>query len=49
MTLTGDFASNVRLEGVRKHLGAAHALRDIDLSIGRKEIVVSSATTAPAR
>jgi simple sugar transport system ATP-binding protein len=34
-----DFASIVRLEGVQKHFGAVHALRDIDISIGRNEIV----------
>ncbi len=36
----GDFARPiVRMEGVQKHFGAVHALRDIDLSIGRNEIV----------
>jgi simple sugar transport system ATP-binding protein len=30
---------NVRLEGVQKYFGAVHALRDIDLAIGRNEIV----------
>ena len=39
MTPAGDFASIVRLEGVQKYFGAVHALRDIDLSIGRNEIV----------
>ena len=34
-----DFASIVRLEGVQKYFGAVHALRDIDISIGRNEIV----------
>jgi simple sugar transport system ATP-binding protein len=34
-----DFASVVRLEGVQKYFGAVHALRDIDLAIGRNEIV----------
>ena len=34
-----DFASIVRLEGVQKYFGAVHALRDIDLTIGRNEIV----------
>ena len=29
----------VRLEGVQKYFGAIHALRDIDLAIGRNEIV----------
>ncbi len=33
------FASIVRLEGVQKYFGAVHALRDIDLAIGRNEIV----------
>ena len=35
----GDFASIVRLEGVQKFFGAVHALRDIDLAVGRNEIV----------
>ena len=35
----GEFESIVRLEGVQKYFGAVHALRDIDLSIGRNEIV----------
>ena len=35
----GDFASIVRLEGVQKYFGAVHALRDIDLAVGRNEIV----------
>jgi len=39
MTPAGDFASIVRLEGVQKYFGAVHALRDIDLSVGRNEIV----------
>ncbi len=34
-----DFASIVRLEGVQKYFGAVHALRDINLTIGRNEIV----------
>jgi len=34
-----DFASIVRLEGVQKFFGAVHALRDINLNIGRNEIV----------
>jgi simple sugar transport system ATP-binding protein len=34
-----DFASIVRLEGVQKFFGPVRALRDIDLSIGRNEIV----------
>src|SRR5579863_10556372 len=39
MTPADDFASIVRLEGVQKYFGAVHALRDIDLAIGRNEIV----------
>ena len=39
MTPAGDFASIVRLEDVQKYFGAVHALRDINLSIGRNEIV----------
>ena len=39
MTPAGDFASIVRLEGVQMFFGAVHALRDINLSIGRNEIV----------
>lgn len=35
----GDFRSIVRLEKVQKFFGAIHALRDIDLDIGRNEIV----------
>jgi simple sugar transport system ATP-binding protein len=38
-TAAHDFASIVRLEGVQKHFGAVHALRDIDIAIGRNEIV----------
>jgi simple sugar transport system ATP-binding protein len=34
-----DFADIVRLEGVQKYFGAVHALRDINLRIGRNEIV----------
>jgi simple sugar transport system ATP-binding protein len=34
-----DFASIIRLEGVQKHFGAVHALRDVDIAIGRNEIV----------
>jgi simple sugar transport system ATP-binding protein len=34
-----DFTSIVRLEGVQKFFGPVQALRDIDLSIGRNEIV----------
>src|ERR1700727_2480263 len=35
----GDFASIVRMEGVQKHFGAVHALRDINIAIGHNEIV----------
>jgi simple sugar transport system ATP-binding protein len=35
----GDFESIIRLEGVQKYFGAIQALRDIDLKIGRNEIV----------
>ena len=35
----GEFAHIVRMEGVQKFFGAVHALRDIDLAIGRNEIV----------
>ncbi len=34
-----EFSSIVRLEGVQKYFGAVHALRDIDIAIGRNEIV----------
>src|SRR5271165_7500087 len=34
-----DFASIVRMEAVQKFFGAVQALRDIDLTIGRNEIV----------
>jgi simple sugar transport system ATP-binding protein len=34
-----DFATIVRLEGVQKFFGPVQALRDIDLAIGRNEIV----------
>jgi simple sugar transport system ATP-binding protein len=34
-----DFASIVQLEGVQKYFGAVHALRDINMAIGRNEIV----------
>jgi simple sugar transport system ATP-binding protein len=34
-----DYASVVRLESVQKYFGAVHALRDIDIAIGRNEIV----------
>jgi len=36
---TSDYASVVRLEGVQKFFGPVHALRDIDIAIGRNEIV----------
>jgi simple sugar transport system ATP-binding protein len=35
----GDWKEIVRLEGVQKYFGAIHALRDIDLAVGRNEIV----------
>jgi simple sugar transport system ATP-binding protein len=35
----GDFESIIRLEGVQKFFGPIQALRDIDLAIGRNEIV----------
>ena len=35
----GEFDSVVRLVGVQKYFGAVHALRDIDITIGRNEIV----------
>ena len=35
----GEFESIIRLEGVQKYFGAIQALRDIDLKIGRNEIV----------
>lgn len=34
-----DFTHIVRMEGVQKYFGAIHALRDIDLAIGRNEVV----------
>jgi simple sugar transport system ATP-binding protein len=39
VSATTDFADIVRLEGVQKFFGAVHALRNIDLRIGRNEIV----------
>jgi simple sugar transport system ATP-binding protein len=39
MAPAAEFASIVRLEGVQKYFGAVHALRDIDLTIGKNEIV----------
>jgi len=35
----GEYDSIVRLEGVQKYFGAIQALKDIDLAIGRNEIV----------
>ena len=35
----GDYETIVRLEGVQKYFGAIQALKDIDLAIGRNEIV----------
>ncbi|MBN9508313.1 MAG: sugar ABC transporter ATP-binding protein [Alphaproteobacteria bacterium] len=35
----GDFTHIVRMEGVQKFFGAVHALRNINLAIGRNEIV----------
>ena len=35
----GQFQHIVRMEGVQKYFGAVHALRNIDLAIGRNEIV----------
>jgi simple sugar transport system ATP-binding protein len=34
-----DYSNIVRLENVQKHFGAIHALKNINLSIGRNEIV----------
>ena len=34
-----DFAHIVRMQGVQKYFGAVHALRNIDIAIGRNEIV----------
>src|SRR6187551_646051 len=36
---TKDFTSIVRLEGVQKYFGAVHALRDINIAVGRNETV----------
>jgi simple sugar transport system ATP-binding protein len=36
---SADFTHIVRMEGVQKYFGAVHALRDINLAIGRNEIV----------
>jgi simple sugar transport system ATP-binding protein len=38
-TTAPDFTSIVRLEGVQKFFGAIHALRDVNLAIGRNQIV----------
>src|SRR5271168_3671742 len=35
----GGFRHIVQMEGVQKHFGAVHALRNINLAIGRNEIV----------
>src|SRR5579871_1664779 len=35
----GDFAHIVRLENVQKYFGAVHALKNINLAVGRNEIV----------
>ncbi|GIH37679.1 arginine ABC transporter ATP-binding protein [Microbispora corallina] len=40
MTDTGGSAPLVRLEGVNKHFGPLHVLKDVDLSVGRGEVVV---------
>src|ERR1700756_5612846 len=37
--MAGDYEHIVRLEGVQKFFGPIQGLRDIDLSIGRNEIV----------
>jgi len=39
MEATPDFQSIVRLERVQKFFGAVHALKNVDLAIGRNEIV----------
>ncbi len=38
-TVAGDFEHIVRMEGVQKYFGAVQALRDINLAIGRNEVV----------
>jgi len=38
-TVPADFRHIVRMEGVQQYFGAVHALRNIDLAIGRNEIV----------
>ncbi|MEN3536636.1 amino acid ABC transporter ATP-binding protein [Microbispora sp. ZYX-F-249] len=40
MTENSGGAPLVRLEGVNKHFGPLHVLRDIELSVGRGEVVV---------
>ncbi|WP_432931590.1 amino acid ABC transporter ATP-binding protein [Microbispora sp. CA-135349] len=40
MTENSGAAPLVRLEGVNKHFGPLHVLRDIDLNVGRGEVVV---------
>jgi simple sugar transport system ATP-binding protein len=37
--VTAQFQHIVRMDGVQKYFGAVHALRDINLAIGRNEIV----------
>jgi simple sugar transport system ATP-binding protein len=37
--VAGDFQHIVRMEGVQKYFGAVQALRDINLAIGRNEVV----------
>ena len=39
MVEDAEFQHIVRMEGVQKYFGAVHALRDIDLAIGRNEVV----------
>src|SRR3954467_3625599 len=40
MTETGGSTPLVRLEGVNKHFGPLHVLKDIDLTVARGEVVV---------
>ncbi|MEW9531517.1 amino acid ABC transporter ATP-binding protein [Microbispora sp. NPDC049125] len=40
MTETGGSTPLVRLEGVNKHFGPLHVLKDVDLSVARGEVVV---------
>ena len=37
--MAGDFEHIVRMEGVQKWFGAVHALRNINMAVGRNEIV----------